>query len=156
MPIISAAALIVLGVLAASSFIVAKKPNAKELIDKIVPFQGWIGFVVCLWGLWTIIDALWTFGRLASLLGPYASFIPGSIWLWWLTYLLTGVLEAGLGFLMGYGLISKFILSKSPEAQAKGQAILAKLTKIQVPLGLAGIIFGVWSLLSWFILFPHF
>ena len=33
------------GILAASSLIIAKKPNAKELIDKLTPYQGWIGLI---------------------------------------------------------------------------------------------------------------
>ena len=31
------------GILAASALIIARKPNAKELIDKLTPYQGWIG-----------------------------------------------------------------------------------------------------------------
>ena len=37
------------GLLASSSIIIAKKPNAKELIDKITPFQGWIGIILAVW-----------------------------------------------------------------------------------------------------------
>ncbi len=31
------------GILAASALIIARKPNAKQLIDKLTPYQGWIG-----------------------------------------------------------------------------------------------------------------
>ena len=51
MGIVAAIVLFVCGALAASSLVIAKKPNAKELLDKLVPFQGWIGFVVCLWSV---------------------------------------------------------------------------------------------------------
>ncbi len=141
MGIAAAAILFICGALAASSLVISKKPNAKELLDKIVPFQGWIGFAVCLWGLWIIIHALLNVGVI--------SLVP----IWWLTYLLTGVISAGLGFLLGYGLLSKFILSKNPAAAAKGEALLAKLTKIQIPLGVAGMGWGVWSLISTFLHF---
>lgn len=40
-------ALILCGVLAASSVIVKKRPEAKELIAKLAQWQGWIGLVVC-------------------------------------------------------------------------------------------------------------
>ena len=50
--------LILLGVLAVPSMIIAKKPNAKELIAKITPYQGWIGAVSALWGVWGIIGAI--------------------------------------------------------------------------------------------------
>lgn len=141
MGIVAAAVLFICGALAASSLVVAKKPNAKELLDKLTPYQGWIGFVVCLWGLWIIINSL----MLLQVV---------KVWpVWWLTYLLTGVISAGLGFLLGYGLLSKFILSKNPMAAAKGEAIRAKLTKIQIPLGVVGMIWGVWSLISTFVRF---
>jgi len=39
------------GILAASGFIVAQKPNAKELIDKLVPFQVTIGVAMLVLGL---------------------------------------------------------------------------------------------------------
>ncbi len=32
------------GLIAASGLIVAKKPNAKELLDKLTPYQGCVGF----------------------------------------------------------------------------------------------------------------
>lgn len=141
MGIVAAIVLFVCGALAASSLVIAKKPNAKELLDKLVPFQGWIGFVVCLWGLWIVIHALINAGVI--------SVVP----VWWVTYLLTGLISAGLGFLLGYGLLSKFILSKNPTAAAKGEEILAKLTKIQIPLGVAGMVWGIWSLISTFVRF---
>ncbi len=50
--------LIILGILAAPSLLLSKKPNAKELLDKITPYQGWIGLGFCFWGLWGIIQAL--------------------------------------------------------------------------------------------------
>ena len=34
------------GLLAASNLIIARKPNAKDLIDKLTPYQGWIGIVM--------------------------------------------------------------------------------------------------------------
>ena len=38
--------LLVAGALAASSFIIAKKPDAKKAMDKIAPYQGIIGVVL--------------------------------------------------------------------------------------------------------------
>jgi hypothetical protein len=37
------------GILAASALIIARKPNAKQLVDKITPYQGWIGIVMFFW-----------------------------------------------------------------------------------------------------------
>ena len=46
------------GLLAASSLIVQKQPNAKELIAKLVPFQGIIGIILLIWGLIALIFVL--------------------------------------------------------------------------------------------------
>src|SRR4051794_24223290 len=57
--------LAVLGVLGAASLIIAKKPDAKELIDKLTPYQGWIGAGSAVWGLWGVISSVLGIGLLA-------------------------------------------------------------------------------------------
>ena len=42
--------LAVLGVLGASNLIIARKPDAKEMIAKLAPYQGWIGAISALCG----------------------------------------------------------------------------------------------------------
>jgi hypothetical protein len=121
------------------SLIVKKQPNAKELLDKLVPYQGWIGLVVCVWGVWTLIRVLMNISPL----------LHYPIWL--ATFIATGVLEAALGFVLGYALISKYALSSSPEAAVKGEQVRQKLVGIQIPLGLAGAALGVWCLLESFV-----
>ena len=118
------------GILAASGFIIAKKPNAKELIDKIVPYQGWIGVVMFFWGIWEIIGCIRGLGLLTR--APL-------IWIFWL---LTGVADLGVGFILGFALISKYALSKDATALAKGQELRGKLVKVQVPLGFLAIVMG--------------
>ncbi len=118
------------GILAASGFIIAKKPNAKELIDKIVPYQGWIGVVMFFWGIWEIIGCI----RLISLLSKFP--------LRWIFWMLSGVADLGVGFLLGFALISKWALSKDATALAKGQQLRASLVKVQVPLGVLAILMG--------------
>ncbi len=122
---------IILGLLAVPSLVLAKKPNAKELFDKVAPYQGWIGVVFCFAGLWTIISAVLNLG--------YISSYPVS----WALWLASGVVQAALGFIMGFALIEKYILSKNPEAQAKGKEILAKLMPLQGKIGIAAIIIGI-------------
>jgi hypothetical protein len=148
MNIISAIALIVCGMLAIPALVVAKKPDAKKLLDKIMPYQGWIGLVVCVWGLWTLISGLIHAGAFISL------FRSGGVrfLVFWLSLLATGLMEAVLGFILGYVLISQYALSKNAEAAAKGELVRAKLVKIQVPLGLAGIALGLWLVVAYFIL----
>ncbi len=130
---------IVGGILAASSFIVARKPNAKELIDKMVPYQGWIGIVMFGWGIWEILGVL----RMMSWLTQFP--------LRWVFWLLCGVADIGVGFLLGFSLISKWTLSKNATALAKGQELRAKLVKVQVPLGFLAIAMGLLYIIFLFI-----
>ena len=69
----------------------------------------------------------------------------------WIIFLAMGVTMALLGFLLGFGLISQYTLQGNPEAAAKAEALRAKLTSIQVPLGLAGIALGVLGFLMNFV-----
>jgi hypothetical protein len=140
MGIIAALVLILLGLLSASGLVVGRRPGTEDLLAKIRPYQGWIGVVACVWGLFVIINAI----LIAAWLLPWA---PVS----WITYLLAGLLLAGLGFMLGYGLIQTHVLSKKPDAAAKGAQMLAKLPVYQVPMGIAAIVLGLWTLVSWFI-----
>jgi len=128
--------LIILGILAAPSLLLSKKPNAKELLDKITPYQGWIGLIFCFWGLWGVISAVLNI----SILGDWP--------IWWITWIASSAIEAILGFILGYGMISKMILSKNEEAKKKGERLLQKLAPIQGKLGLYGIIIGIWVIVA--------
>lgn len=133
--------LILLGLLAVPSLLLSKKPNAKELFDKLAPFQGWIGVVFAFWGIWGIISAILNLGLL------------GTFPIYWVTWLAVSVVEAALGFILGYGLIAKHALSKNPQAAAKGEQLLAKLTPLQGKLGIAAIILGIWYIVSYLLFY---
>ena len=128
--------LILLSLLAVPSLLLAKKPDAKGMLDKLAPFQGWIGLVFCFWGIWVTISAVLNIGLLSS--AP----------IWWITWLACGVVQATLGFMLGYYLINEYILSKSVAGRVKGMALLATLTLIQEKIGIAGIILGVWTIVA--------
>lgn len=128
--------LIILGLLAAPSLLLSKKPDAKELLEKITPYQGWIGLAFCFWGIWGVIQAVLNLGLLTT--------FP----IWWITWLSSYAIEAVLGFILGYGMINKLVLSKNEEAKQKGEQLLAKLAPIQGKLGLAGIIIGIWVIVA--------
>lgn len=131
--------LIILGALAAPSIIAKKKPEAKEWLDKLTPWQGWIGLIMCLYGVWGVISAIMNIGMLAD--------FP----IWWITWIAATGIQAILGFILGYGMISQKLLSKNEAAKEKGEALLAKLTPIQGKLGLFGIIIGLWVILAYFL-----
>ena len=130
-------ALVVCGVLAASCVIVKKRPEAKELIAKLAQWQGWIGLVVCLWGVWGIISAVLNLGMLKD------------FFLLWVFYLIASVLSFGVGFLLGYGMIQQFALKKANDAaKAKAEQLHKKLVGLQIPLGYICIIFGLWIVIN--------
>ncbi|MBL8949951.1 MAG: hypothetical protein JNK82_04185 [Myxococcaceae bacterium] len=126
--------LALLGVLAVPSLIIAKKPNAKELIAKLTPYQGWIGAISCLWGVWGIISAVLNLGWLTA--AP----------IYWITWLADSVLQFALGLILGIGTLKTFI--KNPQAQTKMDETLAKLQPKQGVLGLAAIGVGVWMIVA--------
>ena len=133
--------LILLGLLAVPSLLLSKKPNAKELFYKIAPFQGWIGVVFAFWGIWGIISAILNIGYLTS--------FP----IYWATWLAVSVVEAALGFILGYGLIAKYALEKNEKAAEKGEQLLAKLTPLQGKLGIVAIVLGIWYIVSYLLWF---
>ena len=69
-----------------------------------------------------------------------------------LAALLSCLVAIGLGFLLGYGLINQYVLSKNADAARSGEAMRLKLAGIQGPVGLVAIVLGIWMLigaLSW-------
>jgi hypothetical protein len=128
MDLLTALMLILCGGLAASTFIVQKQPNARQYIDKLTPYQGWIGIITLLDGVLNLFHVLF-----AHYPGPF---------------LLTAALEVILGFLMGYGLIVQHMLRDSAEATTKAEHIRGKLSASQIPLGLLALVLGLWALLG--------
>ena len=120
--------LALLGVLGASRLIIARKPNAKELIEKAAPYQGWIGAISALWGAWWIVSAVLDLRVL--------SFAP----LAWLLWLLSGVVMLLLGFLLGVGVMKSFV--KDDKANEKADALIHKLSPYQGRLGIVAIVLG--------------
>ncbi len=128
--------LTVLGVLGASNLIIARKPEAKELIGKLAPYQGWIGVVSAFWGAWGIIQSILSLAWLVSM--------P----IYWVTYLASSVLQLALGILLGVGTLKMFV--KQPQAVEKMDNLVAKLAPKQGVLGLIAIGVGVWFVLAGF------
>lgn len=118
--------LITCGLLAASNLIIARRPDAKGLFDLVAPFAGILGIVLLGLGVLRLI-------KYATVLG--------------LLGLLTCGLAILLGFLQGFGLIGKLLGDKSPEAIAKGEQLRARLTTVQIPLGVAGVALGIYTLI---------
>ncbi len=140
--------LIVGGVMASSSLIAAKKPNAKDLLMKLAPYQGTTGVVMFLWGIY---DLLFNF---LFHIGDFFSMFGGPIfWKLFTVFALVGfVCELVVGFLLGFGLINARIASKNPAAAQKSEAIMKKLVPWQSTLGIVAVIAGLyWLLFSLFL-----
>lgn len=127
--------LAVLGVLGASNLIIAKKPDAKELIAKLAPYQGWIGVVSAVWGLWGVISSVLN-------MGTWLKAAP----IFWATFLADSVLQLGLGILLGVGVMKTFI--KAPQAVEKLDQLVVKLSPKQGVMGLVAIGVGVWMVVA--------
>ena len=141
MNIINGIVLIVLGALCIPTLIAKKSPNAKALLDKIVPFQGIFGIVIFIFGLWSLISCILALGWIGLI-------FPRGLILW-LTLLIHTALSIGGGAILGWGLIQKHLLAKAPDnVKAKAEESFAKLLAIQPKIGIAAIIFGLWVIVS--------
>jgi hypothetical protein len=137
--LITGLVLVALGVLAAASSVVARRPDARAYIELLLPYQGWFGFITCLWGAWIIINAIINLN--------WFSYVP----VWWMTYLATGLLIASLGLLLGYALLTKFIFNHSAKAAQRGEQIRAIIVPYQITLGYAAIVLGLWTIVATFL-----
>jgi hypothetical protein len=123
--------IIAAGILAASGLIIARRPDAARLIDKLSVAQGWIGVVLFFWGAWRTIWVLLNLGMFAH--APLLSLVVTVV----------SALELILGFLLGFGLITHWTLRGNAMAMARGQAIRQKLATYQGTFGLMGIAAGI-------------
>ena len=131
--------LILLSIIAVPSLILSKKPNAQELLDKVAPYQGWIGLVFSIFGIWGIISSLLILEVLSS--AP----------IWWITLFVGSLVEATLGFLLAFPVISKILSKNAPGYQQKSREIREKLVPLQGKLGILGVISGIWIITASFL-----
>lgn len=131
--------LVLLSIIAVPSLVLSKKPNAKELLKKIEPYQGWVGLVFCILGVWGIITSILNLGWLTT--AP----------IWWITLAAGSLVQATLGFMLGSGLMNKLFMGKSPEAHKKAAELRTKIAPKQGKLGVLGVIVGVWMIVASFI-----
>jgi len=128
--------LIASGILATSAFIVAKKPDAKAMIDKLVPFQAFIGVSLLAISLWSWLHfgivnifrlfSYWPLGGLAAIGGVFSGLL--------------------LGFLFGMPQIAKWIPGES-SAETKAMELSKKLAPIQMIIGVVALASGLLILL---------
>lgn len=124
--LVNALVVIVGGILALSALIIANKPNAKQLIDKLTPFQALIGVgMVAL----SVINLLRLMGVLTDMFKLNFMWALG-IW---------SMFGAGvaLGAMFGMPQVVKWI--PGANAEQKAMELTQKIAPFQVLLGLIGI-----------------
>jgi hypothetical protein len=124
--------LILGGVLAISGLIVAKKPDAKELIAKLQPFQAIIGVVLLVFGVLHLMDAIHMLGIISVAPLFVLPIVLG---------VFGGIL---LGILFGVPLIARVSASGAAKAEEMGK----KMAPFQTIIGLVCLISGVLMLLA--------
>jgi hypothetical protein len=125
--VIGAIVLIAGGVLAASAVIVARRPDAQQHINKLLPFQAIIGISLLVLGFLNLVKNVSFFKSMSGypfFAGAYLSVIGCSIL---------------LGFLFGMPVISKLIPGNS-SAEQKAAQIASQIAGFQIILGALGII----------------
>ncbi len=134
MGLITGISLALLGVLAVPNLLLSKKPEAQATLDKIAPYQGWIGALCAVWGAYGLIYFLF-----------HLSVIRHSLVLA-ITVLATCGLQFALGMILGIGVLKQFI--KSPAAQQKMDGLVVTLSAKKGGLGLAAVCLGAWCVIA--------
>jgi hypothetical protein len=119
------------GLLALSSLLVARAPDAKEKLAKLAQYQGWIGLTMFGWGVWELIECVLGLSVLSS---------HPLVWIFWLAM---AVADFGVGLILGFGLISTYAFRGNAVAIEKGAALRSTLVKFQVPLGFLAIVTSI-------------
>jgi hypothetical protein len=122
------------GLIAASGLVVSKMANAKDLIAKITPFQGFIGVGLLAYGVYDVITA----HSLATM--------PGISMLFKLTIIGWFAGSILLGILLGMPQIMTWTGGKGAAAE-KGQEFAKKIAPYQTLIGVVGLAVGALLLL---------
>jgi hypothetical protein len=129
--IIDGLLLMLLGVLAVPGLIIARRPDAKRFIDKLAPYQGWIGTGMAIYGIVRLISWFGMFGWLGAGLGGLVK---------WAVFTVFVYVAIALGFMLGVGVIKGFV--KEANARAKMDELLRRLAPKQGMLGIVAIVDG--------------
>lgn len=119
------------GLICAAPFIISKMPGARQHLDKIAPYAGWIGVCVLFWGVFELFGAVTHMGLMKE------------HFLTWLFWLLAAFFDLGAGLLLGSGMVLQWTLGKDPVKQAMVSEKIAKLAPYQLLIGAGQIVMSV-------------
>jgi hypothetical protein len=133
-------ALILGALVCLSGFIIGKKPEAKQLFDKIAPYQGFLGVGLLAWGIWDLIhnvleDFIGDKSRFGVLWSGSEKFMASTL----LGYIVCEIL---IGFMLGFGLIATWIPGEGA-AEKKAVLVQKKLLAFALPIGAVGIVLAI-------------
>lgn len=107
--------------------IVSKFKSVKDEFDVIIPYQFVIGLLLLIMFVGDLFTLnLTNMTLLFGLLQILATFTKLALW-----------------FVLSYGMITRYFLTKESDAKEKTDKIYNKLISIQVPLGIIAIILGL-------------
>ncbi len=121
----------VAGALAAANFVIERLPDAKQWIEKAMPYQAMIGFVAL------VMSVLWGL----NIFSLKAAFLTQTV------YLGCAVSTMVVGFLLGFPMIQQWIATDE-KSKEKADDIRKKLSPYQVLAGLVAMGAGVYLFLA--------
>lgn len=109
------------GILCLASLIAKKQPNATEWINKIAPYQGWIGIVLLIWGVFDLfqISTVLSYGNILVII-------------FWASMTASEII---CGFLLSFGLIIHYTSKDNSTPNEKANRIKNKLANYQILFG---------------------
>jgi glucan phosphoethanolaminetransferase (alkaline phosphatase superfamily) len=120
--------LVLLGALGASS-LVAKREEGRKALAALEPYQGWIGVISFVWGVWRLV--------LLLLVGRYHP---------WLISLAVAGLFICLGLVLGVGVIKSFL--KDSAGQENFEKLVQRLAPYRQTLGVVAMVLGAFVVLG--------
>jgi hypothetical protein len=133
--------LTVASILAVPNLFVSKKNDLANFFKKVIPYQGWLGLIVCIIGAVGLVQyALQITTKMEGVLLVLI--------LLWLTGMLCSAMLTFLGFLLSYNVIYTYFLAKKEKAEDNLKKMRTNIMPMQGKIGLLGILIGVWSIMA--------
>ena len=125
---------ILVGLISAANFLIARMPNAKATIDKIAPYQATLGLVALVWGVLALIS----WGGAAGPMRMVMSLIS-------ICCMASSIVA---GFLLGFPLLQTYVFDDMSEgARTKSENLRKKLVPYHVLAGLIALGTGFYLLI---------
>lgn len=120
------------GLFAASSFLVARRPDARGVLDRVAPFQGAVGLGLLVYSAIFLLSS----GRATLSLFEAAP-------LWATVTLIAVGLDVAIGILLSATLLQRVLPGQREAADSAGPQAFRRLVRVQVPIGLAAMSLGL-------------